>query len=75
MHGMVPDAGSGEVSAEPEQVSASSTFPFCTSRKTAVGEPMAPVPVMTKIPSAETGEERGKVGGSEERGGGEMHFG
>jgi hypothetical protein len=61
MQGMVPDAGSGEVSAEPEQVGASPTFPFCTSRKTVVGEPMVPVPVMEKMPSAETREERRRV--------------
>jgi hypothetical protein len=61
MQGMVPDAGRGEVSAEPEQVGVSPTFPFCTSRKTVVGEPMVPVPVIAKIPSAETREERRRV--------------
>ena len=61
MQGMLPDAGSGEVSAEPEQVGASPTLPFWTSRKTVVGEPMVPVPVMAKIPSAETREERRRV--------------
>lgn len=58
MQGIVPDAGSGEVSAEPEQVGASPTLPFCTSRKTVVGESIVPVPVIAKIPSAETREER-----------------
>jgi hypothetical protein len=58
---MLPDAGSGEVSADPEQVGASPTLPFWTSRKTVVGEPMVPVPVMAKMPSAEAREDRRRV--------------